>query len=135
MSTSSDDAARLGERFARAIPERDPDSLTSVFDPEVDFRGVTPGQAWRATDPAGVAEIVLGSWFEPADHVTQVLDLDVEPFLDRHHLRYRFRVENDDGPHVVEQQAYFTESEGRITRMSIVCSGFRPIDDDDPGDP
>jgi hypothetical protein len=53
-------------------------------------------------------------------------DIESEPFLDRHHLRYRFRVENDDGMHVVEQQAYFTEVDGRITRMSVMCSGFRP---------
>jgi hypothetical protein len=126
MSPATPDAGALGERFARAISEKDADALTSVFDPAIDFRGVTPGNGWVATDPAGVAEIVLGSWFEPTDHVREILDIESEPFLDRHHLRYRFRVENDDGMHVVEQQAYFTEVDGRITRMSVMCSGFRP---------
>jgi len=31
-----------------------------------------------------------------------------------------------DGPFIVEQQAYYTERDRRITWMRVLCSGFRP---------
>jgi hypothetical protein len=120
-----DDPTELARIFVGGIVSKDREALTSVLDPEIDFRGLTPSQDWRATSPEEVAEIVFGSWFEPKDHVTEVLDLRAEPFADRHHLWYRLRVESDGEPFVVEQQAFFDAPDGSITRMSIVCSGFR----------
>jgi hypothetical protein len=116
----------VGRAFVRAVASKDRTALTSLFDAEVDFRGLTPSQAWRATSPEEVAEIVFGSWFEPSDHVQEVLELEVEPLAERHHLRYRFRVETDDVMYLVEQQGYYDARDGRITRMSVMCSGFRP---------
>jgi hypothetical protein len=40
---------------------------------------------------------------------------------------YRFRVHNDEGTYLVEQQGYFDAADGRISRMSLVCSGYRPL--------
>ncbi len=37
-------------------------------------------------------------------------------------------MENDEGMFVVEQQGYYTADGDRISRMSVVCSGFRPLD-------
>ncbi len=45
---------------------------------------------------------------------------------DRQTVSYRFRGHNDDGPFLVEQQAYLTEEDGRIAWMRVLCSGFRP---------
>jgi hypothetical protein len=42
-------------------------------------------------------------------------------------MSYRFRVLNGDGWHLVEQQAYCTVADGKITDLSVVCSGFRPL--------
>ncbi|HTU28873.1 MAG TPA: hypothetical protein VMF07_05805 [Solirubrobacteraceae bacterium] len=42
-------------------------------------------------------------------------------------MSYRFRGVNPDGPFVIEQQAHYTESDGRITWMRVLCSGFRPV--------
>jgi hypothetical protein len=109
-----------------AIVAKDADAIASALDPAIDFRGMTPSREWRATTPEGVVEIVLGSWFEPQDRVREVLDVETLAIADRHRLRYRFRVESPDGEYFVEQQAYFDALDGRITRMSAVCSGFRP---------
>jgi hypothetical protein len=122
-----DEAAALGRAFLDAIVAKDRDRLASTLDPEIDFRGLTPSRDWRATTPDEVLEIVLGNWFEPGDHVLEVLEVRTEPVADRHHLAYRLRVENGDGEFLVEQQAYFDAPDRRITRMSVVCSGFRPL--------
>jgi hypothetical protein len=128
--TSGPDA--IVEAFVHAIASKERDALVALFDPDVDFRGLTPGSEWRATDPDQVAEIILGSWFEPTDHVRDVVRISTGAVVGRHSLRYRFRVENADGMHEVEQQGYLSISAGRITRMSVVCSGFQPLGDEPP---
>ena len=127
MANSNDVGAELGQRFVDALATKDRAALADLFDPKIDFRGLTPSQEWRAVDPDGVVEIVLGSWFEPSDHVREAIGVAAEPFADRYQLRYRLRVESDGVMYVVEQQGYYSAEEGRITRMGVVCSGFRPL--------
>ncbi len=117
--------ATPGERFARAVAAKDLDALQEVLDPAIDFRGLTPSRAWEAGSPAEVAEIVFGSWFEPEDHVRETLSAEDVAVGDRHRLRYRFRVETDGVPYLVEQQGYYDTEGERITRISLVCSGYR----------
>ena len=120
------DQLRLVRAFVEGLAEKDRGVLTSVLDPEIDFRGLTPSEEWRATTPDAVAEIVFGSWFEPKDHVEEVLEVRTSRVADRHELRYRLRVESEGEMFFVEQQGYFDAPAGRITRMSLICSGFRP---------
>ena len=48
--------------------------------------------------------------------------------MDRHRVDYRLRVRNPRGLHAVEQRAYFDlDGDGRISRMHVVCAGFRPV--------
>ena len=116
----------LGRAFAAAIAAKDRRALERLLAPEVDFRGVTPNHLWEATDPEGVAEIVFGSWFEPHDHVREVLDVTTAGFADRHVLHYRFLVDSEGEPCLVEQHGYFDALDGRFTKLNLVCSGFRP---------
>jgi hypothetical protein len=46
---------------------------------------------------------------------------------DRLHLAWRFRLREDGDWFVVEQQAYCDLDGGRITSLSLLCSGFRPV--------
>ena len=124
MSGSSHDAGELGRAFVSALSAKDLEGLASLFAPRIDFRGLTPGEEWRATTPDGVVEIVLGSWFEPTDHIREVVGVEARPFAHRYQLRYRLHVENDDGVFIVEQQGYYSAKAGAITRMSMVCSGY-----------
>jgi hypothetical protein len=45
---------------------------------------------------------------------------------DRDRVGWRFAVSTPDGPHLVEQQAYYSTPDGRISWMRVLCSGFRP---------
>ena len=116
----------IGLRFVRALAAKDVDGLTSLLDPQIEFRGLTPSRGWEASSPDGVREIVFGSWFEPQDHVRETLAADTDRVADRDRLRYRLRVESEGVEYLVEQQGYYDVVDGRITRMSLVCSGFRP---------
>lgn len=116
----------LGEAFADAISRKDFDELTRLLHPDVDFRGLTPGRTWEASDARSVVEYVLKSWFEPSDEFERLVSTQTDAFADRARVGYRLEGHNPDGPFVVEQQAYYAERDGRIGWMRVVCSGFRP---------
>ena len=124
MAGEPTDPLEVGRAFVRALSAKDTVSLASLLDPTVDFRGLTPNHEWRAESPDEVAEILFGSWFEPTDHIREVIDVQTRSAADRNHLLYRFRVQN--AMSFVEQQGYFDAVDGRITRMSLICAGFRP---------
>ncbi len=102
--------------------------MSEVLDPAVDFRGLTPNRNWDATGSQAVIDEILATWFGDSDQIEATLRVESDEFADRERVGYRFRVRNPDGLFVVEQQAYFTERDGRIDWMRVVCSGFRPAD-------
>jgi hypothetical protein len=117
----------LGADFAHAVAAKDADRIRSLVHPEVDFRGMTPSRNWEAGDADALLEILLGCWFEGSDEIQSVEAVESDSFADRERVGYRFAVRNPDGLHLVEQQAYIGERDGRIGWMRVVCSGFRPI--------
>ena len=123
---SADD---LGRRFVGALAAKDADGLTAVLAPDVDFKGLTPRQFWGADTIADVLEIFYGSWFEDQDSIDEVTEIRVgDPVADTHEIGYRFAVSNQDGPHVVGQQAYYRTAGDRIVYLRVVCSGWRPVE-------
>jgi len=116
----------LGRAFVEALGAKDFERLAGLFDSQIDFRGLTPGRVWEATDPSGVVQGVLRHWFEDVDEIEQVLAIETDSFADRQRVGYRLRIRNPDGQFLAEQQAYYTERDGRIRWMRVLCSGFRP---------
>jgi hypothetical protein len=120
-------AVSPGRRFAEAIASRDKAAVEALLSPDVDFRGLTPGKFWEASDAAGVLEILFDSWFEESDHIDQLVEVtdgaDVE---DTREVGYRFAITNPDGVHTVGQQAYYRSTGDRIDYIRVVCSGYRP---------
>jgi hypothetical protein len=117
----------LSEAFARAVAAKDDDRLRDLLHPEIDFNGMTPGRIWPGSSPEDVLETVH-QWFEDSDHIEEIVALETDAFADRERVGYRFRLRNPDGEHLVEQQAYLSERDGRIGWLRIMCSGFRLID-------
>ena len=117
----------IGSDFVKALSERSDESLRSILAPDVDFKGLTPGRFWEAQSANDAINDILWQWFEEQDVITEVLQLEEDAFADRTRVGYRLHIENPDGPHVVEQQAYFQTDGERITWMRVVCSGFRPL--------
>lgn len=116
-----------GTRFATSLAAKDEPALRALLAPAVDFRGLTPGRPWETTDAAGLLEVLLGSWFEPADDIQALLEVDDDDDVaDTHAVRYRFQVRNPDGTYLVEQHAFYRcDADDRIDYLRILCSGFR----------
>jgi hypothetical protein len=120
--------ARIGERFARLLAAKQWSALGDLLDPEVVFKGMTPGRFWEADSPDEVVVDVLQHWFEDTDHIEKLVGVDVGNVADRHWLRYRLLVRNDDGMHLVEQHGYYDlQVDGRVSRLHLMCAGFRPV--------
>ena len=116
----------LGQAFADALSHKDFDAIAGLLHPDVDFRGLTPRRLWEASGPRAVIDEILTTWFEDSDQVERLVVSEADAFADRQRVGYRLEGHNPDGPFVVEQQAYYTERDGRIDWMRVVCSGFRP---------
>ena len=115
----------VGRAFAEALGRKDFAAIKGLLDEEIDFRGLTPRRVWEATDPDRLVEDVLKQWFAESDDLEEILSIETDAFADRQRVAYRFRGRNPDGPFVVEQQAYYSEKDGRISWMRVLCSGFR----------
>lgn len=121
-------AATIGTEYANALAVKDFDRVRGLLHPEIDFKALTPRRHWEARDPEEVVSGVLRQWFEDSDEIEALEQLETDAFADRERVGYRFRVRCPDGVFLVEQQAYLSASEGQITWMRVVCSGFRQID-------
>jgi hypothetical protein len=121
-------ASDLARRFTAALAARDAAALRSLFGSEVDFRALTPGRVWEAPTPdAIVDDVILGSWFEPGDVIRRIESVQAGHVGTHTRIGYRLRVENAEGSFTVEQQAYLDLSDGKITWLRMLCSGFVPV--------
>jgi hypothetical protein len=123
----------VGERFARAVAAKDAPALLGLLAPQIDFRAMTPGRFWEASSAVEVVnDVILGHWFEPTDRIDAIEGIEHDVVVDRERVGYRFRVTNEDGAFIVEQQAYLGVQDDAVTWLRIMCSGFRPIQESTP---
>lgn len=120
-------AQTLGEDFARAVAAKDHSRVRELLHPGLDFRAMTPNRIWEASTADDVIS-ALNVWFSESDTIEAIDALELDEFADRQRAGYRLLVRNDDGEHLVEQQAYLTARDGRIGWLRIMCSGYRLID-------
>lgn len=117
----------LGAQLGQAIAAKDGRRLRALLSSRVVFRAVTPRTFWDAEDPDGVSDIVLGTWFGPETTITEVISIHTDTVGDVEKVTYRMAVDLASGPSVIEQVAYYSEQDGQITQIRMVCSGFRPV--------
>jgi len=132
-SPGHEEAARTAaERFVQAIADRDPEAILTALAPEARLRYLIPSGPDEIDGAARVTARFLG-WFDDAE-VLQVRSVHVEPLADRTSAGHRFLLRGKDGWEVVEQQMYLdVDDQGRITAIDLLCSGFRPGPDPEPG--
>jgi hypothetical protein len=116
-----------GERWVAAIAARDSAGLEALLTDDIDFRGLTPRRAWEGTTPGEVRDVVLGTWFDDDVTIDALEELTSDSVADTERVGYRFRTTTADGPHLIEQQAYYRCDGDAITYLRIVCSGYRPV--------
>ena len=112
--------------FVPAIAAQDFDGLANQFHPRIRFRALTPNSTFGLFGSTAASD-TLRDWFGDAT-VLELLASEAAPVVDRVRLSYRFRVQEAGIWKIVEQQAMCVVDDGLITDISIVCSGFRPVE-------
>jgi len=134
-SATSAPGALLGPAFAQALARGDFHQVAELLCPDIDFAALTPRRAWEAQTVEDTLR-VLRTWFDEATVIGEVVGVRTDTMADRHSVTYRFAGDRPQGPFVIEQHAYFTDRDGQIGWMRLVCSGFRPpAGDDQPSAP
>jgi hypothetical protein len=118
----------VGAAFAQALAIKDWTSVRSLLADDLDFRGMTPNQIWEASADE-LETKVLRQWFEDDEIMDGLVECDSRTVGNVECVRYLIRVIYVEGPHLVEQQAYFRTENGRINWLRIMCSGSMPIDE------
>jgi hypothetical protein len=117
-----------GERFARALADKDDAAMCALLADRIDFQALTPGRHWQAATPGQVVEgIILGHWFGDGADIEELCSVTTGQVADREHVAYRLRVRRSDVEYLVEQQAYYSTDSTRITWMRVLCSGYQPL--------
>jgi len=112
--------------FLEALAAQDFDGLAATLAPGVHVRGLMPGGSREWLGPPAVRD-QFAAWF--GDPSFALVDAVVGEVGARLHLRWRVRMRRPPAPgwSVVEQQVYAdTGADGRIERLSLLCSGFQP---------
>ena len=123
----------MGERFARAMADKDSAGLKALLRPDVDFRAMTPSRFWNSNDVDEIVdETILGTWFEPTRRITQLIAVETGSIGSLERVAYRFTVERPDGEFTIEQQAYYETDGATIGWMRSMCTGFLPLSMGDP---
>ena len=117
----------LAARFADAMAHKDHAHMLGLLHPAVDFHAMTPKRVWEATTPQEVVD-VFTMWFGEHDVIEGVEWVQTAAFADRERAGYRLRVRNNQGLHLIEQQAYLSDRDGQIGWLRILCSGYRPAE-------
>lgn len=112
--------------FIEALRVRDFDRIARCFDPGIHFRALVPPGLREATDADG-AVTILRRWFAPADRF-EILTENHGELGGRKSVSYRIRLHEDQWLEV-EQHAFCTIENGRMTDLDLVCSGQEPISD------
>lgn len=115
-----------GRRFAEGLAAKDTDALRSLLADDLDFRGLTPRREWVGTTQDAFLEAAFGSWFDDGDHIEGVEVSEGAPVVDTSHVSYRLAIVSGGAPYTCEQQAYYRTTDGRISWLRVLCSGFRP---------
>jgi hypothetical protein len=122
-----------GERFARALADKDDVALSALLADRIDFQALTPRRHWKAATPGEVVEgIILGHWFGAGDHIDRLCSVTAGQVAGREHVAYRVHVRRCDGDYLVEQQAYYNTDGAHITWIRVLCSGYQAFQEDCP---
>jgi hypothetical protein len=110
------------ERLLDAVTQRDFAGCSSCLAADVSFKALLP-DASHDVATAREAAWLLAHWFDDAVQV-DVVDRAVDTIAGRVSLRYRLRLEYQDGWYVWEQQGYCTTAADRIVAAELVGCGF-----------
>lgn len=121
-------AESLGREIVTAVEGRDWPRLAACLSEDVTFRAVIDNETRPFREHSGpdATSAQIARWFDDGD-IHELVGSDVDVMADRLHVRYRVRNRESGQWFLVEQHLFATLSADRISRIELLCSGFREI--------
>jgi hypothetical protein len=117
----------LGMEFAQALASKDWPTLRALLHDDLDFRAMTPRQMWEAGADDLIQDVFRSHWFEDHEVIEELVECETRTIGDVVNVRYLLRLGYKEGPHLMEQQAYYRSEEGRIKWLRIMCTGAMAV--------
>jgi hypothetical protein len=123
----NDSCMYLGNAYVEYLSEKKFTNLAELFSDDIFFRALIPSSLITSNDSEEVAKRI-NNWFYVDDSEKyEILNSKVEVLVDCLHIYYK-RFETYKGtPYHVEQHLYCEVSDGKIEKLSLICSGFRKV--------
>ena len=116
----------VGELFLRALSERDYEAVRPLLVEDVGFRMLVPRGLMTDSGASNTVGRFVG-WFADADS-QEWESSSVAQVAGRVAVTYRVRLHKPGGWHLIEQHLMLDlDDTGRVARIDLLCSGFRPI--------
>lgn len=122
-----DSCLYIGKAFMQNLSDQNFENLVHVFSDNVFFRALIPSSIVTLNDPFKTAD-KLKSWFyneEPEKF--EIIESSSEILVDCLHISYMVFITYKGNPYNVEQHLYCEVEEGKIYKLSLICSGFRRL--------
>lgn len=123
---------RIGQMYLDALARRDFGQIEKLLHPQVRFRALVP-PAMREGTTAEETLSWLRRWFETVEVFT-LTQSSVDQVVDRLYMAYRARVHNQNGWQEIAQHLYCIVEQETIIDMALLCSGFRPLPEEQASD-
>jgi hypothetical protein len=118
----------LAGSFLEGLAAQDFGRIGKALTADVRLRALLPGGLREWTGPESIAD-AFAKWFGDTEDF-ELLEATVGEVGGRLHLRWRLRLQAGrlgPGWFTVEQQAYADAADGgRIARLDLLCTGYRP---------
>lgn len=123
----SDSCIYLGNLYIADLTKKNFDDLVYLFSDNIFFRALIPSSLVTYNNPNQVASKIK-TWFYVDDSEKyEILDSKVEVLVDCLHIYYKIFETYRGTPYHVEQHLFCEVSEGKIEKLSLICSGFREV--------
>jgi TusA-related sulfurtransferase len=125
MQVNDQDSGWVGEEWIQAIIEKDFQRLAGICQPDVVSRLMTPKLMLALENVSALTQKVEG-WYHDCASI-QKEQARVALVGEKPAIFYRLKLEKNGVLSTIEQQLYCSLREGRIDQLSLLCSGFQPV--------
>lgn len=123
----SDSCIYIGNVFIKDLTDKKFGNLADLFSENILFRALIPSSLVTSNNPNETASRIKNWFYVDDSEKYEILDSKVEVLVDCLHIYYKIFETYKGNPYNVEQHLYCEVSDGRIEKLSLICSGFRKV--------
>ncbi len=123
-----DSCIYIGKTFIQNLSDKNFEDLANLFSDNILFRALIPPSLVISNEPNKTANYFKSWFYVDESEQYKVVDSKIDFFVDCLHINYRIFLTDEGNSYNVEQHLYCEILSGKIYKLSLVCSGFRNVD-------